>query len=78
MGAAGVIVKIDGLIGHDGRSGGIAPLVMELRSTGAQVIHVGYLRSPSVLSGIEHCRNEEGELERRIAQLAASDMAFIS
>lgn len=64
------------LISPDGRSGEIPSLVRRLRSTGAQVIYVGYLRSPGVGSMIEHCRDEGDELEARIARLDRADAGF--
>ncbi|MBW4708985.1 SGNH/GDSL hydrolase family protein [Roseobacter sp. YSTF-M11] len=65
--------KMNRMIGKDGRSGEIARLVSSLRRTGAQVIYVGYLRSPGVGSIIEHCRDEGNELESRISQMAQAD-----
>lgn len=64
------------LISPDGRSGEIPSLVRRLRSTGAQVIYIGYLRSPGVGSVIEHCRDEGDELEARIALLDRADPGF--
>lgn len=65
--------KINRLIAKNGARGEIPKLVRKLRSTGAQVVYVGYLRSPGVGSPIEHCRDEGDELERRIAALAETD-----
>ena len=62
--------KLDRLISPDGRSGEITNLIARLRATGAQVIYVGYLRSPGLGSPIEHCRDEGDELEKRIADFA--------
>lgn len=62
--------EMDRLISSDGQNGSIPALVRRLRSTGAQVIYTGYLRSPGVGSMIEHCRNEGDELEARIARAA--------
>lgn len=61
------------MISRDGRSGAIAATVARLRATGAQVIYLGYLRSPGVGSLIEHCRNEGDELEGRLARMAGND-----
>ncbi len=44
-----------------------------MRESGAQVLWLGYLRSPGVGSPIEGCREEGDELEARIAKLAESD-----
>ena len=65
--------KLNKLIATDGQSGRIPKLVAKLRKTGAQVIYVGYLRSPGVGSIIDHCRNEGDELESRIAAYAQKD-----
>lgn len=65
--------KINRMIAKDGSQGGIVDTVLEIRKTGAQVIYVGYLRSPGVGSLIEHCKDEGDELEARLARLAARD-----
>jgi lysophospholipase L1-like esterase len=72
--------KMERLISPDGRRGAIPGMLSDLRQTGAQVIYVGYLRSPGLGSPIEHCRDEGDELERRIARLAAIDggLHFVS
>ncbi len=65
--------KLNKLIATDGQSGRIPKLIAKLRKTGAQVIYVGYLRSPGVGSMIDHCRNEGNELEKRIDAFAQKD-----
>lgn len=65
--------KINKLISKSGQSGGIPDLVRRLRSTGARVVYVGYLRSPGFNSPIEHCKNEGDELEARISRMAQQD-----
>lgn len=65
--------KLDKLISADGRKGAIPGMLSDLRQTGAQVIYVGYLRSPGVGSPIEHCRTEGDILEQRITHLADLD-----
>lgn len=65
--------RIDRLISKDGRSGAIPSLVSKLRRKGAQVLFVGYLRTPGVTSPIEHCVDEGREMDSRIARLAALD-----
>ncbi|WP_406648009.1 SGNH/GDSL hydrolase family protein [Aliisedimentitalea scapharcae] len=65
--------KMNKLISEDGRRGTIPGFLYKLRQTGAQVIYVGYLRSPGLGSPIEHCRDEGEELERRIDKLADLD-----
>lgn len=72
--------KMDKLISEDGRMGAIPGMLSDLRRTGAQVVYVGYLRSPGLGSPIEHCRDEGNELETRIARLAEIDpgLHFVS
>lgn len=65
--------KINRLISEDGRRGTIPGVVSKLRQDGAQVLYVGYLRSPGMGSPIDHCREHGNELEARIARLAALD-----
>ncbi|WP_242648563.1 SGNH/GDSL hydrolase family protein [Cognatishimia maritima] len=62
--------KMEKLISADGRIGKIPSLVARLRGSGAQVLWVGYLRSPGRGSPIEGCREEGDELERRLATMA--------
>lgn len=72
--------RIDRMISADGKSGAIADHVAQLRATGAQVVYVGYLRSPGRNSPIEHCRDEGDKFDGRIARMAAADpgVHFIS
>ena len=63
--------RMDRMISADGRRGEIPHLVWTLRETGAQIVYLGYLRSPGRGSIIEHCRDEGDELERRIGRLSA-------
>lgn len=65
--------KMNRMISADGKQGEIARMVRKIRSTGAQVVYVGYLRSPGVGSIIEHCREEGNELETRITRMAQAD-----
>ncbi|WP_397543066.1 GDSL-type esterase/lipase family protein [Roseovarius salis] len=65
--------RLDRLISEDGRKGRIPGFLSKLRQSGAQVVYVGYLRSPGSGSLIEHCRDEGAELERRVARLAGLD-----
>lgn len=62
--------KMNRLINREGTGGEIPKLLMKLRKTGAQVIYVGYLRSPGMGSPIEHCRDDGDELERRAGLFA--------
>lgn len=72
--------KMTRMITPDGTAGSIPDMVAKIRQTGANVIYVGYLRSPGVTSAIEHCRNEGAEFERRLARMAETDTGihFIS
>lgn len=65
--------RLDRMVSVSGSAGAIPELVGQIRETGAQVIYVGYLRSPGRGSPIEHCRNEGNALETRIARMAAGD-----
>jgi hypothetical protein len=65
--------KMDKMISDDGRRGTIPGLMNRLRQSGAQVVYVGYLRSPGMGSPIESCRDEGDELDRRLTRLAALD-----
>ena len=65
--------RLDRMVSYSGSAGAIPELVGQIRATGAQVIYVGYLRSPGRGSPIEHCRNEGDMLEARIARMSAGD-----
>lgn len=65
--------KMDQLISKDGRRGAIPGFASRMRATGAQVIYVGYMRTPGVTSPIEGCADEGDEMDRRAARLAALD-----
>lgn len=58
------------LISPDGSSGAIPDLVRKMRAGGARVLWFGYLRSPNLLTPIEHCKDEGDELDARLARLA--------
>ena len=72
--------KMTRMIAPDGTAGSIPDMIRDLRGSGAQVIYVGYLRSPGVGSMVDHCRNEGAEFERRLAAYARTDAGvhFIS
>ncbi|MGH1463795.1 MAG: SGNH/GDSL hydrolase family protein [Cognatishimia sp.] len=63
--------KMNKMITRDGQYGVIPDLVSRIRATGAQVLWLGYLRSPGVGSPIEGCREEGNALENRIIALSA-------
>jgi len=65
--------RIGRLISEDGKRGRIPGFVSKLRQTGAQVVFVGYLRTPGVRSPIEGCTDDGDEMDRRLARLAALD-----
>ncbi|WP_294620811.1 SGNH/GDSL hydrolase family protein [uncultured Roseovarius sp.] len=65
--------RVDRLISKDGRRGTIPGFVSELREKGSQVILLGYLRTPGVISPIEGCRDEGDEMDRRMSRLAQLD-----
>ena len=69
-GCAGCDRRIDRLISEDGRHGVIPDFLSRMRATGAQVIYVGYMRTPGVTSPIEACGDEGDEMDRRAARLA--------
>ena len=60
------------MISQDGKSGRIPDLVTQILATGARVAYVGYLRSPEIMTPIEHCKKDGDELESRIRKLAST------
>jgi|TARA_R110002049_G_scaffold117332_3_gene270636 lysophospholipase L1-like esterase len=72
--------RLNRLISPDGTRGYIPALVARARRSGAQVLYVGYLRSPGVGSPIEHCRAAGDALEARVAVMAKRDggVSFVS
>lgn len=72
--------RLNKLISPDGRQGEIPTAVRRARQSGAQVIYVGYLRSPGVGSPIEHCRKVGDALEARLSVMAKQDpgTSFVS
>lgn len=67
---------IDGLISSDGRTGKIPMLVSKIRHDGAKAVFVGYLHSPGAYSIIDHCKPDDIEFERRLADLAERTEGF--
>ncbi|MEL6377537.1 MAG: SGNH/GDSL hydrolase family protein [Pseudomonadota bacterium] len=65
--------RIDRLISEDGRKGVIPGFIGRMRSTGAKVIYVGYLRTPGTTSLIEFCVDEGRKMDERAAKLAELD-----
>lgn len=61
---------VDQLIDKTGRAGAIPSFLTQLRSTGAQVIWLGYYHSPG--AAFKGCRDDLVEMEQRIAHLAAT------
>lgn len=72
--------KLDNLISVDGTSAAIPELVQKIRAGGAQVIYIGYIPSPGVISPVDICENEAIELEKRLTRMASADpgVYFIS
>lgn len=68
---------LDKMISVDGQSGQVPSFLREIRKTGTKVIYVGYLRSPELITPIEHCKSEGDEFEERIAKLAEHDDGII-
>jgi lysophospholipase L1-like esterase len=68
------------LISPDGKSGEIPKLVAKIRTTGARVAYVGYLRSPGVDSSADACLELGNTLEKRLTAMARKDKGvhFIS
>lgn len=71
---------LDNMISADGQHGQIPQFLSRIRATGTRVIYVGYLRSPNLITPIEHCKAEGDEFEARIAKLAQQDegITFVS
>ena len=63
--------RMNRLISTDGSRGEIPKLMSRVLKSGAQVLYVGYLRSPGIVTPIESCKDEGDELEARVARLAA-------
>ncbi len=71
---------IDAMISKDGQRGQIPDFLRQIRDEGAQVIYVGYLRSPDLITPVEHCKGEGDEFEARVAKLAQQEegITFVS
>ena len=65
--------KINRLISEYGTRGVIPAFVSKMRQNGANVLFVGYMRTPGVTSPVEHCVDEGAEMDARVARLAALD-----
>ncbi|MCG6901489.1 MAG: SGNH/GDSL hydrolase family protein [Rhodobacter sp.] len=63
--------RMNRMIAKDGTRGEIPKLFARIRKSGAQVLYIGYLRSPGIITPIEHCKDEGDELEDRVARLAS-------
>lgn len=62
--------KLNRLINEDSVGGVIPDLLRQLRDTGAQVIYLGYLRTPGRDSPIDACKDESDRMEARIARFS--------
>jgi lysophospholipase L1-like esterase len=71
--------QLNRLITPDGRHGAIPAFVANIRSSGARVLYVGYLRNPGTFTPIKSCGPAGNELDRRLALMAGLDrgVAFL-
>ncbi|MEX0307202.1 MAG: SGNH/GDSL hydrolase family protein [Ruegeria sp.] len=71
---------INAMISEDGQNGQVPDFLRRIRDGGTQVIYVGYLRSPDLVTPIEHCKGEGDEFEARINKLAQKEdgITFVS
>ncbi|KIC43315.1 hypothetical protein RA27_08540 [Ruegeria sp. ANG-R] len=71
---------ISTMISEDGQRGQVPDFLRRIRDGGTQVIYVGYLRSPGLITPIEHCKDEGDEFEARITRLAQMEdgITFVS
>ncbi|SDW66968.1 Lysophospholipase L1 [Ruegeria halocynthiae] len=71
---------INTMISKDGQYGQVPDFLRRIRDGGTQVIYVGYLRSPDLITPIEHCKGEGDEFEARIKRLAQKEagITFVS
>ncbi len=65
--------RMSRMIAPDAGRGELVDLVQQIRSQGARVLYLGYLRSPGADSPIEDCKNEAEAFEARLAKLAERD-----
>lgn len=65
------------MISEDGMSGAIPDLVRQVHEDGAQVLYFGYLRSPKLITPIEHCKDEGDELDARLTKLASQQPGIV-
>lgn len=79
-GCARCDAQLDRLISADGDSGTVFEAVQRARKDGANVVYVGYLRTPGRGSIIDHCRAYGDAFEGRVARMAAQDdgVTFVS
>ncbi|SLN60134.1 hypothetical protein TRL7639_03311 [Falsiruegeria litorea R37] len=68
---------LDRMISKDGMSGQIPTFARRVRDDGARVLFTGYLRSPGLLTPIEHCKSAGDELEARLIKLASQEDGVI-
>lgn len=61
------------MIDPTGKTGEIPKLISAIRTTGARVIYIGYLRSPGIDSIIDACLPLGNTLEERLSAMAARD-----
>ena len=61
---------INELVSENARSGKIPDFLRTIRDNGSKILYIGYLRSPGLLTPIEHCKNEGDLFEARLAKFA--------
>lgn len=69
-GCSGCASRLNRMISEDGQRGAIPDLVRRLTDAGAQVLYVGYLRTPGRGSPIDHCARDGDILEDRLTRMA--------
>lgn len=62
--------RMNRMVSPDGRKGAVPDLMRRIRATGAQVVYIGYLRSPGWNSVIDNCRDEGDAFEARLSVMA--------
>ncbi len=63
--------KVNRMVSKNGNRGTIPQLVDRILARGANVIYLGYLRSPGIYSAIDACADYADEFEGRIAEMVS-------
>ena len=64
---------INEMVSENARDGKIPDFLKTIRDNGSKILYIGYLRSPGLLTPIEHCKNEGDLFEARLAKFADSE-----